>query len=95
MFNTDMRDYPFYTYGEDNGYGQPTLSTEPQGTIKMAIYTTTQSVQTNINYASASYIGLTKAEVKDTYVLEYEGKKLKVLYVGNKGRFKQAFLGEM
>ncbi len=56
MISTDMRIYNYYTYGEDNGYGQPSLSATPTGTIKMAINITTQSTQDNINYADAEYI---------------------------------------
>jgi hypothetical protein len=95
MISTDMRTYNYFTFGDSSGYGQPQLSTEPVGTIKMAINITSQSVVDNIKYKDASYIGLTQAEVKDTYVIEYEGAKLKVLYVNAKGRFKQVFLGEM
>ena len=58
----------------------------------MAIYTTSQSVQANINYASANYIGLTNSTVNDTFVIEYGAEKLKVLYVQPQGRYKQVFL---
>lgn len=94
MINTDMRTYNFFSFGIDDGYGQPALSTEPTGQIKMAINITSQSVQDNILYKDCSYIGLTNdAKVDDTYVIEYEGNKLKVLYVNPKGRYKQVFLG--
>ena len=87
-----MKTYNFYTFGAPNAYGQPQLSKEVQGSIAIAIYTTSQSTQDNINYKGANYIGLTQAEVKDTYVIEYENEKLKVLYVNPKGRYKQVFL---
>jgi hypothetical protein len=96
MINCDMRAYTYFTLGEDNGYGMPTLSTSPTGTIKMAIYTTSQSIQDNINYSNASYIGMTSAtNVDSTYVIDYEGKRLKVLYVQPRGRFKQVFMERM
>lgn len=95
MINADMRNYDFYTYGAPNGYGQPTLSTEVQGTVKIAIFTTSQGVQNNINYAGASYIGLTHDAINDKMVIQYGDKKIKVLYVQPKGRFKQVFLGDM
>lgn len=95
MINTDMRTYDYYTYGEDNGYGQPGLSPTPTGQIKMAIYISTQSVQDNINYADAEYVGVTLASANDTFVIDYEGQKLKVLYVNPRGRFKQVFLKKM
>jgi hypothetical protein len=92
MISTDMKVYNYFTFGDSNGYGQPTVSTTPQGTIKMAINSTSTTAQDNVLYKNATYIGLTKAEVKDTYVIEYGTEKLKVLYVNPKGRFKQVFM---
>jgi hypothetical protein len=95
MVMQNMRTYDYYLYGEANSYGQPVLSKEVQGTVKMAIHTTSQSVQENINYHSAQYLGLTHADISDKYVIQYGDKKLKVLYIQPKGRFKQIFMGEM
>ncbi len=96
MFATDMRSYDYFTYGDNDGYGQPALSDTAQGSVKMAIYTTSQSVQDNINYKDASYLGLTHdAKVNDTYVIQYGETRLKVLYVQPKGRYRQVFMGEM
>ena len=96
MINTDMRLYNYFTFGEKDAYGQVRLSNEPVGTVKMAINISSQSIGENINYKDATYIGLTRnAEVNDTYVIEYEGQKLKVLYVNPKGRLKQVFLAEI
>lgn len=96
MINVDMRDYNYYLYGENNAYGQPQLSEEAQGTVKMAIYTVSQSIQDNILYQDCSYIGLTNdAEIDDKYVIQYDKERLKVLYVQPRGRFKQAFLARM
>ena len=95
MINADMRIYDYYTYGEDNGYGQPGLSASPQGTIKMAVNITSQAVQDNINYADAQYMGLTLSSIDDTYVIQYGDEKLKVLYVNPKGRYKQVFLSKI
>ena len=95
MINADMRLYDYFTFGDDDGYGQPQLSTEPVGQIKMAINLTSQSIQDNINYKEAQYIGLTHADVDDTYVIAFGNERLKVLYVNPKGRYKQVFLGEL
>lgn len=95
MINANMRLYDYFTFGDDDGYGQPTLSTNPVGQIKMAINISSQSIQDNINYKDAQYIGLTHAEVDDTYVIEYGNGRLKVLYVNPKGRYNQVFLKEM
>lgn len=93
MINADIREYSYFTYGENNAYGQPILSAQPQGTVKMAIYLNTQAVQeSNIKYKDCDYIGMTHdANVDDTYVIEYGKERLKVSYV-NPGRFKQVLL---
>ena len=95
MINTNMCEYEYYLYGDNNGYGQATLSDEVQGTVKLSIYTTTQDTQDNINYKEAKYIGLTHADVTDKFVIQYGSEKLKVLYVQPKGRYKQVFMGSM
>jgi hypothetical protein len=95
MINADMRTYNYFTLGENNAYGQPAMSAEPVGTIKMAINISSQSVQDNINYKDCQYVGLTHANVNDTYVIQYGNEKLKVLYVNPKGRYKQVFMREM
>lgn len=88
-----MRLYDFFTIGELDEYGQPTVSNEVQGQIKIAINTTSQSVQDNINYKSANYIGLTlDTKVNDTYIIQKDNELLKVLYVQPKGRYKQVFM---
>lgn len=93
MINTDMHTYEYYTYSGSDTYGQPQLSETPQGSIKIAINITTQSIQDNILYQDCSYIGLTMdSSVKDTFVIQYGDEKLKVLYVNPKGRYKQVFL---
>lgn len=95
MINADMRSYDFYIYGIDNGYGQPSLSTEPLGSVKMAIHITSQSTQDNINYHGATYVGLTHSLLDDTHVIQYGDKKLKVLYVNPRGRFNQVYMEEL
>ena len=96
MINTDMRRYNYFTFGEDNAYGQAQLSQEAQGTVIMAINLTSQSTQDNINYKDCSYIGLTMdAKVDDTYVIEYGEERLKVLYVTPQGRYKQVFMARI
>lgn len=95
MINADMRLYNYFTFGELDSYGQPQLSQEAQGTIKMAINISSQSIQDNINYKGCSYVGLTHALLDDSYVIQYGDRKLKVLYINPKGRFKQVFLAEI
>lgn len=101
MINADFRTYNYFSIGDSNGYGQSTLIKDEagnpivQGTIKMAIYLTSQSIQDNVNYKNAQYVGLTLGEVKDTNVIEFNGSMLKVLYINASGRYKQVFLGEI
>ena len=96
MINTDFRTYNYFTFGEEDSYGQPALSEEPKGQIKMAINISSQSIQDNILYKDCTYVGLTMdANVDDTYVIEFGRERLKVLYVNPKGRYKQVFLKEM
>lgn len=98
MISREMKHYNYFTIGEKNAYGQaviPDKDAEPKGKIKMAINIASQSIQDNILYQNCSYVGLTNAAINDTYIIEYEGKRLKVLYVNPKGRYKQVFLTGM
>lgn len=92
MINANMRIYDYYTYGDEDAYGQPQLSEEVKGTVKMAINITSQSIQDNINYKDCNYMGLTFASVDDTYVIQYGEEKLKVQYVNTAGRYNQVFM---
>ena len=95
MINNDMRVYEYYLYSGKDAYGQEQLSKEPKGTIKMAINISSQSIQDNINYSGANYIGLTNALLDDSFVIQYGAEKLKVLYVNPKGRLKQVFMAKV
>lgn len=94
MINASMQPYHYRTFGEKNEYGEPQL-TDFGGFVKMAINIVSQAINDNVNYKDATYIGLTHdTKVNETYVIEYEGKRLKVLYVNPKGRLKQVFMAE-
>ena len=96
MINFDMRLYDFFTIGDNDAYGQPQITAEPAGKIKIAIYSTSTATQDNVLYKSAEYIGLTtNAEITDRYIIQYDNERLKVLYIQNKGRFKQVFMERM
>lgn len=95
MISTDMRVYNYFTLGAEDDYGQPQIPSpdaEPEGTIKMTINVTSQSVQDNIKYKDAAYMGLTHANINDTYVIQFGDERLKVLYVQSKGRYKQVYM---
>ena len=95
MINAAMKTYNYFTFGAEDDYGQSRLSDTVQGSIKIAIYNTSTSVQDNINYKDCNYIGLTMAPVDDSYVIEYGNEKLKVQYVLPGGRFKQVFMQQI
>lgn len=95
MINADMREYEYYLYSDKDSYGQPQLTDSAQGVVKMTINISSQSIQDNINYAGANYVGLTNALLDDTHAIKYGEKMLKVLYVNPKGRLKQVFLAEI
>ena len=93
MINADMRVYDYLTYGDADRYGQPQLSKEVKGNVKMSINVISQSIQDSVLYKDASYIGLTHdSTIDDTFVIKYGDERLKVLYVNPKGRYKQIFL---
>lgn len=94
MINPNMRFFNYLTYEGKDDYGQPVLSNQVKGQIKMSIYATSKDVQDNINYYNAQYMGLTHADVDDTYVIIYGEERLKVLYVVPVGRFKQVFMAK-
>ena len=96
MINCDLRTYNYFTLGENNEYGVPTISEEAQGTIKIAINISSQTIQQNINYLNCQYMGITQhANVDDTYIIEYGEERLKVLYVNDRGRYKQVYLEKL
>lgn len=98
MINIHFRQYDYFTLGVMDEYGQPTIpkDEQPEGSVKMAIFTSSQSVQDNILYQGCQYMGLTHdTEVNDTYVIQYGKERLKVLYVAPHGRLKQVYLTRM
>jgi hypothetical protein len=96
MINATMRSYDYFTLGGKDEYGQEILSPEAQGRVRLAIYTLSTTIGTNINYKDATYIALThNKSINDSYVIQYGEEKLKVLYTIPLGRYNQVFLAEM
>lgn len=94
MINANMREYDYFTL-EKNEYGQEVIpqDAQPVGKIKIAIFVSSQSVQNNILYAGATYVGFThNTEVNDTFVINFNGERLKVLYTSPNSRLRQVFL---
>lgn len=96
MINSQMKKYDYYIFGEKNSYGQPKLSEDVKGSVKMAINLITEAIEENSFYSGANYIGLTFDKTIDsTYVIQYGEEKLKVLYVNRAGRYTQVSLARM
>lgn len=101
MINAQFRLYDYFSFGDPNSYGVPELIKDQngapavQGTIRMAINLTSQTVQDNISYKDAQYIGFTFGTITDKDVIDFNGQKLKVLYVNSFGRYKQVFLKQI
>ena len=91
MISNKMRFYDYYLMEKDD-YAQEVVGENVIGSVKMAIFETSKTVQDDIRYEDATYLGLTPAIVDDTFVIKYGNEKLKVLYVYPKGRLKQVFL---
>lgn len=93
MINADMRFYDYFTIGADDAYGQPQITEDIVGSVKMAINSLSTVILDNVRYKDATYIGLTLTSLlDDTCVIKYGDEKLKVLYIIPKGRYKQVFL---
>lgn len=96
MINNKMRSYDYFTLGALDEYGQAKISDTVQGSIKMAIYPTSQNVQDNVLYLNAQYMGLThNKSINDTYIIQFGEVKLKVLYVSPGERLQQVFLAKV
>lgn len=95
MINAAMRKWDFYLYESVNAYGQAQLSADVKGSVKMSIVESSRSVQDNILYSGAEYVGLTMEPVTDKYVIKYGSERLKVLHVTAAGRYKQVYLARM
>lgn len=95
MIIHNMKDYNYSTLGTKNAYGQM-VESPVQGTIKLAIYSTSNTIGTNIKYKDATYLALTRNNsINDKYIIHYGEEKLKVLYIIPSGRYTQVFLSEM
>lgn len=94
----NMKKYDYFLYGEDDAYGEAQLSEEVNGQVTMAIYVSNKSVQDNINYQNANYVGLTNdRSIDDNYVIQYGDERLKVLYIVDAGakHYRQVFMSRM
>lgn len=96
MVNTQMRKYTYKKITEIiDDYGQPTIE-EVEGTIKIAINFINETISENSLYSDAQYVGLTlNKNIDSTYIINYEGESLKVLYINPAGKYKQVFMSKV
>lgn len=93
MINTNFRFYDYFTFGVTDEYGQQTISTTPEGKVKMSISVSSQAIQDSILYKDCSYVGITHDNnINDSYVIAFGDELLKVQYVNAFGRFKVVYL---
>jgi hypothetical protein len=70
MIQRQIKPYNYFTYENViDDYGEPALSTSATGSIDMAINIISQSTEESILYSGAEYLGLTRQEVNDNYVI--------------------------
>jgi hypothetical protein len=95
MINARMHNYEYFTLEEPDEYGQQNISANAKGTIKISISNISTTTSESIKYKEADYIGLTLAPIDDSYIIAYNGIKLKVRYVISDSRYKQVFMSEI
>lgn len=96
MIASRMRVYDCFALGEtEDAYGERVPTEDPIGQVKMSITFLTHTISDAAVYADCEYLGLTHADVKDTYYIQYGEDRLKVKYVVPQGRYKQVFLAKV
>ena len=98
MINRDMRTHEVFEFqANGNEYGETKLlKNDPIDAIQIAIYVSSQAIQDNINYKSATYVGFTynTEYLSDNFAIKYGNDFLKILYV-IPGRINQIFMSEI
>ena len=96
MINNRMRTYDYYQLEGMNNYNQPMISEEVKGSIKMALYPTTNTILDNPLYKNVEYIGITHdTKVDDTYIIVNGKERLKVLYTNKNTHLNYVYLSRM
>lgn len=90
MIARDMQALDLYALGAQDEYGQAAQPAKA-GTITAAVYERSQTVGDSVLFTDCEYIALTHDAINDSNAIAYDGKLLKVMYVMQRGYFKQAF----
>lgn len=96
MIQSNMKLYNYYTLGELDEYGTTQPGKEIKGQVKLSIFLHTKQLSDNSLYKDTQYIALTNDnDINETYLIEYDNRLLKVLYVNVLGRYKQLYLSDI
>lgn len=95
MINSQMRDYLYCIYTTElDDYGMETKEVQ-EGTIKMAINLVGNNLANNPLYKDVNYIGLTRDDIDDSYIIIIGDEEYKVTFVNDFGRMKQVSLSKV
>lgn len=96
MIQNNMKLYNYYTLGELDDYGTNQASEEVKGQVKLSIFLQTKQLSDNSIYKETQFTALTNdKDINEKYLIEYNEKLLKVLYINDLGRYRQVYLGSV
>lgn len=96
MIQNNMKLYNYYTLGELDDYGTNQSSEEVKGQVKLSIFLQTKQLSDNSIYKETQFTALTNdKDINEKYLIEYNEKLLKVLYINDLGRYRQVYLGSV
>lgn len=96
MIQSNMKLYNYYVLDGLDDYGTNQASEEVQGQVKLSIFLQTKQLSDNSIYKETQFTALTNdKDVNEKYLIEYNEKLLKVLYINDLGRYRQIYLGSV
>ena len=96
MIQSNMKLYNYYTLDELDDYGTNQASEEIKGQVKLSIFLQTKQLSDNSIYKDTQFTALTNdKDINEKYLIEYNEKLLKVLYINDLGRYRQVYLGSI
>lgn len=96
MIQSNMKLYNYYVLDELDDYGTNQASEEVQGQVKLSIFLQTKQLSDNSIYKETQFTALTNdKDINEKYLIEYDEKLLKVLYINDLGRYRQVYLGSI
>lgn len=96
MIQSNMKLYNYYVLNELDDYGTNQASEEVKGQVKLSIFLQTKQLSDNSIYKETQFTALTNdKDINEKYLIEYNEKLLKVLYINDLGRYRQVYLGSI